>query len=87
MTKYLLAALLAAAAACATAQSYEQRAEAERAAQMLEQIDKANMDKARAAVAARSLPDAKQKDDGVPWGTLVFGSLAVVGLLYFGMKR
>jgi hypothetical protein len=51
MQKLIVSTLFAALSTCAYAQSYEQRAAGERLQEMILQIDKAGMDKARAVAA------------------------------------
>lgn len=83
----LLAIALICAAAGAHAQSYEQRAEAERVAQVLADLDKQRMDEARRAAArpdnvSANASASKSGISGWVWGGVIFffvtGVLGVV---------
>jgi murein L,D-transpeptidase YcbB/YkuD len=84
MKRVIAAAAIALAAGAAGAQSYEQRAQVERTADALAQIDKAGMEKARAAL---DKPVATTQEERPLPVMLFYGALLVGGLAYLFVRR
>ena len=80
--RILIASLLIAFAAAAGAQSYDQRAEAERVAAALAAIDKAEMEKARQRALVNS-PIQRHKTD---WPAIILGGV-FIGVVWLMLRK